>query len=1062
MDSEVMKEPLSSGLKGVRGGNTLTILLPFEEEQAELEVFSDVKARNSISPKGKEAVKKTHRALKFKTKRKIKIETFGELYFARSFLRRVMIATFNEEVRYFRNQTRRVVAAVFVWGTGRCCYMFRTVPKVYKNDKICITEFWEVGNGKTLNAIVFTENVSFVYHQNQVSGTQSMDVPENNAVGFNVQITMQILMKRSRNEKANVVSVHKELKQDRFIQHGNGNVIKKMGVVLKRERMIRAHGLISLIVCAFFLYFMDYDSEITKKFFAKYTRIKVTQFRETLLQYMGNVKKSINERAQHKREYDIKMNERKMQSNERKVDSIKALDTGSVVPKSNRTESDKQDTNSRLENYFMHDVDAVIRIVNDQVPFSKGDSNTTPNSTNMCHRGGEIDQDAEQDQVKSHLLKAEFLKTNDMVEKEVYNELLNSFLQLEKHCISLEISMQQKEENFQSNKPCKNQDSPDFHEIFEINELKAQLQAKNSTINILKNKIKNVHEKSNEAKVKHDIDERKVNKMRSINVLSSSNGHMINGSCVTKYKTRSYIFNTWTDKFRARTKCGSYKTLCTSTNKDLKILFQPMFDEYQETPRVERPCSPALAVPVPISSAGTPSSTAINQDAPSLSHSSSSLALQSLCLHQGVAAESTLMDENSFAFIDNNPFINIFSLKPTSVASSFGDASSANSTYVLKHFIISKNRARITRLITSLAIHLDRYPPKNNLQPMPCDEIYEFDRLQVWELVPQPDYVMIIALKWIYKFKLDEYGDVLKNKARLVAKGYRKEDGINFEESFAPVLRIEAIRIFIANVASKNMTIYQMDVKTTFLNGELKEKVYVSQPGGFVDPDHLTHVYRLKKVMYGLKQALRAWYDTLSLFLLDNKFSKGAVNPTLFTQKIGKHILLVQIYVNDIIFASTVSKVCDIFSSKMSYKFQMSMMGKMLFFLGLQVSHNPGGIFINQSKFALEILKKFGMDSCDPVDKPMVDRLKLDEDPLGIPVDQTRLRSIASPTKKHLEALKRVFRYLRGTINWGVWYSKDNDMALTAYADADHAGCQDIRRNTLDEITADRLWLCIQ
>ncbi|GJS25815.1 retrovirus-related pol polyprotein from transposon TNT 1-94 [Tanacetum coccineum] len=154
------------------------------------------------------------------------------------------------------------------------------------------------------------------------------------------------------------------------------------------------------------------------------------------------------------------------------------------------------------------------------------------------------------------------------------------------------------------------------------------------------------------------------------------------------------------------------------------------------------------------------------------------------------------------------------------------------------------------------------------------DEIHEFDRLQVWELVPRPDCVMIIALKWIYKVKLDEYGDVLKNKARLVAKGYRQEEGIDFEESFAPVARIEAIRIFIANAASKNMTIYQMDVKTAFLNGELKEEVYVSQPEGFVDPDHLTHVYRLKKALYGLKQAPRAWYDTLSRFLLDNKFSK--------------------------------------------------------------------------------------------------------------------------------------------------------------------------------------------
>ncbi|GJZ26637.1 retrovirus-related pol polyprotein from transposon TNT 1-94 [Tanacetum coccineum] len=185
-----------------------------------------------------------------------------------------------------------------------------------------------------------------------------------------------------------------------------------------------------------------------------------------------------------------------------------------------------------------------------------------------------------------------------------------------------------------------------------------------------------------------------------------------------------------------------------------------------------------------------------------------------------------------------------------------------------------------------------------------------------------------------------------------------------------------------------------MDVKTTFLKDMLKEEVYVSQPEGFVDSDHLTHVYRLKKALYGLKQAPRAWYDTLSQFLLDNKFSNGGVDPTLFTQKIGKHILLVQIYVDDIIFGSTDPKACDIFSNEMSSKFQMSMMGQMSFFQGLQVSQNPRGIFINQLKFTLEILKKFRMDSCDPVDTPMVDQLKLDEDPLGILVDQTRFHSM--------------------------------------------------------------------
>ncbi|GJR04718.1 retrovirus-related pol polyprotein from transposon TNT 1-94 [Tanacetum coccineum] len=154
------------------------------------------------------------------------------------------------------------------------------------------------------------------------------------------------------------------------------------------------------------------------------------------------------------------------------------------------------------------------------------------------------------------------------------------------------------------------------------------------------------------------------------------------------------------------------------------------------------------------------------------------------------------------------------------------------------------------------------------------EEIHEFKRLEVWELVSCPDNVFLIKLKWIYKVKTYEFGRVLKNKARLVAQGFRQEEGIDFEESFAPVARIEAIRIFVANAAHKNMTIYQIDVKTAFLNGKLKEEVYVSQPEGFVDQDNPSHVYKLKKALYGLKQAPRAWYDMLSSFLISQQFFK--------------------------------------------------------------------------------------------------------------------------------------------------------------------------------------------
>nr|GFB38630.1 retrovirus-related Pol polyprotein from transposon TNT 1-94 [Tanacetum cinerariifolium] len=165
------------------------------------------------------------------------------------------------------------------------------------------------------------------------------------------------------------------------------------------------------------------------------------------------------------------------------------------------------------------------------------------------------------------------------------------------------------------------------------------------------------------------------------------------------------------------------------------------------------------------------------------------------------------------------------------------------------------------------------------------EELNEFERLEVWELIPRPVQVMVITLKWIYEVKLDELGGILKNKARLVARGYRQEEGIDFEESFAPVARLEAIRIFLAYSAHKNMVVYQMDVKTAFLNGNLRENVYVSQPNGFVDPDNPNHVYKLKKALYGLKQAPRPWYDMLSSFLLSQDFSKGSVDPTLFIRK---------------------------------------------------------------------------------------------------------------------------------------------------------------------------------
>ncbi|GJW82583.1 retrovirus-related pol polyprotein from transposon TNT 1-94 [Tanacetum coccineum] len=309
------------------------------------------------------------------------------------------------------------------------------------------------------------------------------------------------------------------------------------------------------------------------------------------------------------------------------------------------------------------------------------------------------------------------------------------------------------------------------------------------------------------------------------------------------------------------------------------------------------------------------------------------------------------------------------------------------------------------------ALIVSRTEPKNIKEAMADsawiesmqEELHQFDRLDVWELVGRPLCKNIINLKWLWKNKRDEENTVIRNKSRLVAKGYAQKEGIDFKESFAPVARLEAVRLFIVYAAHKSFTVYQMDVKTSFLYGPLKEEVYVNQPDGFVDPYHHEKVYRLKKALYGLKQAPRAWYDELSNF---------------------------------------------------------------------QIHQSPCGMFINQAKYAQEILKNHGMTSCDSVGTPMATK-PLDADLSGTLVDQIKYRSIvgalmyvtanrpdiihatcycacylARPTEKHLKEVKRIFSYLKNTINMGLWYLKDTGFELTAFSDSDHEGCLDTRKRT--------------
>ncbi|GJU74062.1 retrovirus-related pol polyprotein from transposon TNT 1-94, partial [Tanacetum coccineum] len=298
------------------------------------------------------------------------------------------------------------------------------------------------------------------------------------------------------------------------------------------------------------------------------------------------------------------------------------------------------------------------------------------------------------------------------------------------------------------------------------------------------------------------------------------------------------------------------------------------------------------------------------------------------------------------------------------------------------------------------------------------EEIYQFERLDIWELVNKPICKNIINMKWLWKNKHDEENTVICNKSHLVAKGYGQQEGIDFEESFAPVTRLE------------------------------DEKVYVNQPDGFIDPHRPDKVYHLKKALYGLKQAPKAWYDELSNFLVSKGFSKASIDPTMFITKQGDDILLVQVYVDDIIF-------------------------------GIQIHQSPRGIFINQANYAQEILKKHGMTSCDSIGTPMATK-PLDADLNGTPVDQTKYHSMvealmyltasrpdivhatcycaryqARPTEKYLKEVKRIFRYLKNTINMGLyWSSKKQDCTSMSSVEAEYV--------SLSACCAQVLWLRTQ
>nr|GEZ39291.1 retrovirus-related Pol polyprotein from transposon TNT 1-94 [Tanacetum cinerariifolium] len=295
----------------------------------------------------------------------------------------------------------------------------------------------------------------------------------------------------------------------------------------------------------------------------------------------------------------------------------------------------------------------------------------------------------------------------------------------------------------------------------------------------------------------------------------------------------------------------------------------------------------------------------------------------------------------------------------------------------------------------------------------------------------------IIGTKWVYRNKLNKNGVVSRKKARLVAQGYNQQEEIDYDETYAPIARLESIRILLAYACALDFRLFQMDVKSAFLNGFINEEVYVAQPPGFINFAKPNHVYRLKKALYEIKQAPKAWYDRLKAFLIKHDYTIRMLDNILFTKKKDSNIIIVQIYVDDTIFRSTCQEICDEFAKIMHDEFEMSMMGELNFFLGLQIKQLKDGIFFNQSKYIKEMLKKIRLEDSKPMKTHMSTETKLTKDEEGESVDNTKYR-----------AVKRTFRYIKGTTYLGLWYPKGSGIETIVYPDSDHDGDYMDRKST--------------
>lgn len=332
-----------------------------------------------------------------------------------------------------------------------------------------------------------------------------------------------------------------------------------------------------------------------------------------------------------------------------------------------------------------------------------------------------------------------------------------------------------------------------------------------------------------------------------------------------------------------------------------------------------------------------------------------------------------------------------------------------------------------------------------------------------------------IGLKWVFKVTKDAAGNVVKHKARLVAKGYAQREGVDFDEVFAPVARLETVRVLIALAAHENWEIHHMDVKSAFLNGYLKEEVYVSQPPGFQKSEVDSKVLRLNKALYGLKQAPRAWNSRLDSELILLGFAKCSVEHAVYRKGSGESLLIVGVYVDDLIICGpSVKEIAD-FKRKMKQSFDMSDLGLLTYYLGLEVRQTTDEITFCQKAYAAKLVESLNMTGCNPSDTPMEQRIKLVTAEKGTERDQTKYRSIVgslrylvnsrpdicfavgmvsrfmeSPGVDHWAAVKRIVRYVAGTLGYGVRLKKGGGtkLSLLGYTDSDCSGDLIKRKST--------------